>query len=427
MTSSPGSSRARAARVAQLVWCAEFVAGEEVFRFERSDFHSRYNNVRQIRASIDLGMQTSDIIVIGAGIAGISAAAELAADATVAVLEMEPQPGYHASGRSAAYFAAGYGKKIIRDITACCETFLRSPPDGFTEVELFRSRDCLFFGREDQAEKLAAMQRDNPRLQFLDSQAVCERVPVMSPDYVHGAMWDQKGGDLDVDALLQGFLRQLRRRGGQFFASHRVNGLERSGKLWTVTAGGQQFQAPIVVNAAGAWVEVVARMAGLGPLGFQPLRRTALTIDPPGGVDISDWPEMFEVDESFYFKPEAGQIMISPADETPSEPCDAQAEDIDVATGVYRFEQATGLDIRRVNHRWAGLRTFAPDRVFVAGFDPRDRGFFWLAGQGGYGVQSSPALARLTRFLVTGTAPEGEFSTMLNYIDDVAPDRLINL
>jgi D-arginine dehydrogenase len=166
-------------------------------------------------------------------------------------------------------------------------------------------------------------------------------------------------------------------------------------------------------------------MAGLESLGIEPLRRTALTIDPPDGVEIWNWPEMVDADEDFYFKPDAGQIMISPADETPSNPCDAQPEDLDVATGVYRFEQATGLEIRRVNHSWAGLRTFAPDRVFVAGFDPRSEGFFWLAGQGGYGVQSSPAMARLTRFLVTGIVPEGEFSTVMEYIDEVAPDRLI--
>lgn len=370
-------------------------------------------------------MQTADIIVIGAGIAGASAAAELAADASVTVLEAEAQAGYHASGRSAAYFAAAYGKKIIRDITGCCESFLIEPPDGFTEVQLLRPRDCMFFGRKDQVGKLKAMQEDNPRLQYIDAQAVCARVPVLSRDYIHGAVWDRKGGDLDVDAMLQGFLRQFRQRGGIFKTGHRVTGIEQSGDLWTVSAGSRQFQAPVVINAAGAWVERVAAMAGLGSLGIQPLRRTALTIDPPDGVDSRDWPEMVDADEDFYFKPDAGQIMISPADETPSEPCDAQPEEIDVATGVYRFEQATGLDIRRVNHSWAGLRTFAPDRIFVAGFDPRASGFFWLAGQGGYGVQSSAAMARLARYLVTGARPSEEFSVVLDYLNDVAPDRLI--
>ena len=370
-------------------------------------------------------IQTSDIIVIGAGIAGVSAAAELAADARVILLEMEPQAGYHASGRSAAYFAASYGKKVVREITACCEAFLRNPPDGFSEVELFRPRDAMFFGREDQAGKLDELLAENPRLQFVDARAVCERVPVFSPDYIHGAAWDTKGGDIDVDALLQGFLRQFRRRGGLYLASHCVSSLERAAGTWDVIAAGQHFQAPVLVNAAGAWVERVSALAGLEPLGIQPLRRTALTISAPEGLDIRDWPEMIDADEEFYFKPDAGQIMISPADETPSEPCDAQPEDLDVAMGVYRFEQATGLDIRRVNHSWAGLRTFAPDRVFVAGFDPRSEGFFWLAGQGGYGIQSSAAMAKLTHYLVTGAEPEGEFVAVKAFLDEVAPDRLL--
>jgi len=382
--------------------------------------------VRQIIAPLVQVMQTSDIIVIGGGIAGISAAAELAADASVTVLEMEPQPGYHASGRSAAYFAAAYGKKIIRDITGCCESFLRNPPAGFTEVELFHPRDCMFFGREDQLEKLQSMQQDNPRLEYVDRRAVCARVPVMSPEYIHGAMWDRMGGDIEVDALLQSFLRLFRRRGGVFRPAHCVTELEWSAGVWSVTAATEKFEAPVIINAAGAWVEKVAGMAGLDSLGIQPLRRTALTIDPPAQTDIRNWPEMVDADEDFYFKPDAGQLMISPADETPSEPCDAQPEELDIATGVYRFEQATGLDIRRVNHSWAGLRTFAPDRLFVAGFDPRSEGFCWLAGQGGFGVQSSPAMARLTRYLVTGTKPEGDFSTVLDYVVDVAPDRLID-
>lgn len=370
-------------------------------------------------------IQKADIIVLGGGIAGASAAAELATDARVVVLESEPQAGYHASGRSAAYFAASYGKKVVRDITACCESFLRNPPEGFSEVELFRARDCMFFGREDQAETLQAMQSDNPRLQWVDNATVCERVPVMLPDYIHSALWDTRGGDIEVDALLQGFLRQFRRRGGIFLANQQACALERKGGRWLVKTQSDQFEAPVIINAAGAWVEKVSAMAGLAPIGIQPLRRTALTISPPEGVDIRDWPEMVDADEDFYFKPDAGQILVSPADETPTEPCDAQPEDLDVATGVYRFELATGLDIQRVNHSWAGLRTFSPDRVFVAGFDPRTEGFFWLAGQGGYGVQSSAAMARLARYLITGAEPEENFLVVKEFIDEVAPDRLI--
>jgi D-arginine dehydrogenase len=370
-------------------------------------------------------MAGADVVVIGAGIAGASAAAELAADARVVLLEMEAQPGYHATGRSAAYFAAAYGKKAVRDFTACCEAFFSSPPAGFSEVPLMRPRDCVFFGRADQAASLQAMRDDNPSLQLLDAEALRRRVPVFAPGYLQGALREPRGGDLDVGALLQGYLRLLRARGGQVRTARQVSGLHRSAGSWQVTAAGETFPAPVVVNAAGAWADRVAALAGLAPLGIRPLRRTALTVDPPAGVDITDWPNLIDADEAFYFKPEAGHILISPADETPSEPCDAQPDDIDVAIGVDRFEQATGLDVRRVRSSWAGLRSFAPDRVFVAGFDPRAAGFFWLAGQGGYGIQSAPALAELTRCLVNGSEPHPEYAAILPHVDAVAPDRLL--
>lgn len=370
-------------------------------------------------------MESTDIIVIGAGIAGVSAAAELASGAGVILLEMEPQPGYHASGRSAAYFATSYGHPLVQAITASCEAFMRKPPTGFTDAELLHPRDTIWFGRKDQAGSLAAMQEANPRLEFIGEEAIRERVPVFAPAYLHGGLWDSRGGDLDVDALLQGYLRLLRRRGGRILTGHEVNGIERRGGRWSVSAAGETFSAPVVVNAAGGWVEKVASMAGLTPLGLKPLRRTALTVDPPPGVEIAGWPEMVDIDEDFYFKPDAGLIMISPADETPTRPVDARPEEIDVAMGVYRFEQATGLDIRQVRASWAGMRTFAPDRLFVAGYDPRAEGFFWLAGQGGYGVQTAPAMAQLARYLVSGTEPEGDFSAVLDFVEKISPRRLV--
>ena len=370
-------------------------------------------------------MIRSDIVVIGAGIAGASAAAELAAQASVTLLEMEAQAGFHATGRSAAYFAAAYGKRVVRELTGACEAFFSRPPRGFSDVALIKPRDCLFFGRADQLGSLRAMQRDNPALQFLDAEAVRQRVPVFAEGYLHGALREPRGGDLDVDALLQAYLRLFRRRGGTLLGGHRVTALQARPDGWSVTANGTELRAAVVVNAAGAWADHVAGLAGLAGLGITPMRRTALTVEPPAGVDIRDWPNMIDADEAFYFKPEAGHILISPADETPSEPCDAQPEDYDVALGVDRFERATGLDIRRVRHTWAGLRTFAPDRVFVAGFDPRSPRFFWLAGQGGYGIQSAPAMAQLTRYLVQGAAPDPAFAGVIEHVAAVAPDRLL--
>lgn len=370
-------------------------------------------------------MQSADIIVIGAGIAGVSAAAEMAADSRVVMVDMEQQPGYHASGRSAAYYATSYGKPLVQDITRSCESFFLNPPAGFTEVELLRPRDCMFFARPDQAASLEAMRAANERLEFLDEKAVRERVPVFRPGYLAGALHDRQGGDLDVDALLQGYLRLFRKRGGGFFNNHEVTAIVKSSNHWQVTAGGQVFEAPVVVNAAGGWADRMARLAGLEVFGVEPYRRTALTVEAPAGVEIEHWPEMVDVDEQFYFKPDAGLILISPADETPTPPVDAQPDEFDVAMGVYRFEQATGLDIRQVRASWAGLRTFAPDRLFVTGFDPRAEGFFWLAGQGGYGVQSAPAMAKMTAFLVTGAEPEGEFGVVRDYVQDVSPVRFL--
>ena len=367
----------------------------------------------------------ADIIVIGAGIAGVSAASELAATARVVVLEREPQPGYHATGRSAAFFVVSYGNAAVRAITAASEPFYRSPPPGFTEIPLLRPRPCIFFGRPDQREALLSFHNEVPSLQSLTPEQVRERVPVILPGYLEGGLLDITGGDLDVDAILQGFLRRLRERGGKLYAGREVRGLSRSNGLWKVATGDETLTAPLVVNAAGAWVDVIARLAGLGALGLQPKRRTAMLIDAPEGRDITDWPLMVNVQEEFYFKPDAGALLLSPADETPSPPCDAQPEDLDVALAVDRLETATGLEISRVTHRWAGLRTFAPDKTFVVGFDPRAEGFFWLAGQGGYGVQTSPGMAKLAAALITGSSPLEQAGVGDDLVRQLAPGRLL--
>lgn len=369
---------------------------------------------------------SADIIVIGAGIAGVSAASELAATARVIVLEREPRPGYHATGRSAAFFVVSYGNAAVRAITVASEPFYRSPPRGFTDVPLLSPRPCIFFGRPDQREALLSFHAEVPSLQSLTPEQVRQRVPIILPGYLEGGLLDITGGDLDVDAILQGFLRRLRARGGKLYSGREVRGLSRSNGLWKAVTGDETLTAPVVVNAAGAWVDEIARLAGLEPLGLQPKRRTAMLFDPPEGRDISDWPLMVDVDEEFYFKPDAGALLLSPADETPSPPCDAQPEELDVALAVDRFETATGLEVSRVTHRWAGLRTFAPDKTFVVGFDPRTEGFFWLAGQGGYGVQTSPGMARLAAALLTGSSPLEQAGIGDDLVRRLSPGRLDN-
>lgn len=369
--------------------------------------------------------QDADIIVIGAGIAGASAAAALARSASVIMLEMESQPGYHSTGRSAAYFAPAYGNAVVRAFTRASEAFYMQPPAGFAEVPLVRPRSAMFIATEEQRPALAAMHNEVAGLQNLDTAAACARVPILSPDYLSAALEDCSGGDMDVDAILQGYLRSFRRRGGVLQKQHRASQLRFAGGVWQVDTEDRVLRAPTVVNAAGAWADGVALSAGLGALGMTPMRRTALLVAAPAEVSIEDWPLVVDADESFYFKPDAGQLLLSPADETPTSPGDAQPEELDVAIAVDRFMRATNMDVRRVSHSWAGLRTFSPDRTFVVGYDPRAQGFFWLAGQGGYGVQSAPGIAELAQYLITGDTPDTGTAGITNYADAVAPDRLI--
>jgi D-arginine dehydrogenase len=373
-----------------------------------------------------------DIVVVGAGIAGSSAAAELAENTNVLLLDMEAQPGFHATGRSAAFFAPSYGNAIVRGITAASEHFYRKPPRGFTEVELIHSRDAVFIAREDQLAQLKEMEKEIPLLKPLSIIDACAQVPILNREYVVAGLRDNLGGDLDVDAILQGYLRLFRKRGGQLLCKQKVKSLHYSSGVWTLKTDGQSISAPILVNAAGAWADVIAELAGVTKLGLQPMKRTAVLIDPnqsndsAQNIDISQWPLVVDVDEQFYFKPDAGQILVSPADETPCDPCDAQPDEMDIAIAIDRFEKATSLNIKRVNRSWSGLRTFAPDRNFVVGFDPRLSNFFWLAGQGGYGVQTAPGLAQLTNSVITGAKLTKQYSPVLNYQNELAPDRLLD-
>jgi D-arginine dehydrogenase len=370
--------------------------------------------------------EVADILVIGAGIAGSSVAAELAARANVILLERESQPGYHATGRSAAFFEPGYGNSVARGMTALSEAFFRRPPEDFTDVELIRPRDCLFVARQDQLDALESQLLENPALERISAAEARAAMPLLAADYVAAALKQGGGGDLDVDAILQGYLRLFRRRGGVLQTDTEVVAIERCGGNWEVETSRETFRAPLLVNAGGAWADEIATLAGPGALGLQPLRRTALLIDVPGDLDGGDWAMVGDIEETFYFKPDAGQLLISPADETPAPASDAGPEELDVALAVDRFERVTGTRVQRVNHRWAGLRTFAPDRSFVVGFDPRAAGFFWLAGQGGYGVQSAPALSQLACALITGSEPAAAGSELMHYAGQVSPQRLID-
>ncbi|QRF63369.1 FAD-binding oxidoreductase [Variovorax paradoxus] len=343
-----------------------------------------------------------DFIVIGAGIAGASAAAHLAAQGAVLLVEAEDHPGYHSTGRSAALISETYGSAAVRRLTSASRSFLFEPPAGFAANPLVTPRETLYFGTVDQLDLLERFRQDPDvagRTVMLSASQAHERVPAFRGDYLGGAVLETGSADIDVDALHQGFLRQARAQGAEMLTGARIEELSHVDGRWQLITRQGRFSAPVVVNAAGAWGDEVARSAGVAPLGLQPKRRTAALIEVPGGLDAARWPAAIAIDESFYFKPDAGLLLISPADETDSPPCDAQPEELDVAIAVDRFEQATSAQVRRVSHSWAGLRVFSQDRTPVAGFDSVAEGFFWLVGQGGYGIQTAVALGRLTATL----------------------------
>jgi D-arginine dehydrogenase len=344
-----------------------------------------------------------DVIVLGAGMAGASLAAELAPHRRVLLLEVEDQPGRHATGRSAAMFFESYGNPTVRALTRASRGFLERPPEGFAQVPLMRPRDALFVADTQGLARLEAMLDAvdaAPSLRRLDVAAAIARVPILRPDRVAGAALDDSGCDMDVAAIHQAYLRLARRAGAAVALGAAQVTLARASGQWVARSRAGEFSAPVIVNATGAWADAVARQAGVPGVGLQPMRRTAVTIAAPAGHAIRDWPLTIDIDETVYFKPDAGQLLLSPANEDPMDPCDVAPEELDVALAVDRFERLTDMRVQRIHHRWAGLRSFVADRSPVAGFDAQADGFFWLAGQGGYGIQMAPALARAAAALV---------------------------
>ncbi|MGL5838209.1 MAG: NAD(P)/FAD-dependent oxidoreductase [Sphingorhabdus sp.] len=365
-------------------------------------------------------MMQSDVIVIGGGIGGLSIAAELAKMQTVTLLETEAALGTHATGRSGASFGRSYGNANILKLNELSHPFFSTPPEGFSESPLLSPRPWLIVAREDQQEAAASWRDRQTGLSEIDGrEAAALTSNLLLPEYAACAFVDKSCGDIDVHGLMEGYRRLLRSADGTVEVKAGVRQLERRGGLWHAMTDFGTFAAPVVVNAAGAWADDITALIGIEPLGLVPYRRSAALVDPPEGLDIAPLPLILDCEESFYFKPDAGKLMISPADETPSVACDAQPEEIDIAYAVHHYEQATGNPVRTVSHKWAGLRTFAPDRTPVLGPDPRCEGLFWLAGQGGYGLQIAPALAKIGAALIAGESYYPELE------EAMAPARLL--
>jgi D-arginine dehydrogenase len=336
------------------------------------------------------------LAIIGGGIAGISCGARAAADFQVTVLEAELQPGYHSSGRSAAVYIEPYMNEVVHALSRQSAEHHRR--QGARPVADITVADAAHGAALDAF--LDTWGPLCPDLREVPAAEVLARVPILNPQRVHRAVLDPNALALDVHGLLDGFRRELLAAGGSIIPHAPVNRLERCGDGWRVAHPGGRVEADVVVNAAGAWSDQVARLAGLKPLGLTPLRRTACLVDLER--DVRDWPLIHRVQGGLYFKPEAGMLMVSLADETPCAPCDAQPEELDLAVAVERFQELTHARVKRLVRTWAGLRTFLPDRMPAVGYDPQEPGFFWLVGQGGSGVQTAPALSRVAADLLAG-------------------------
>ena len=373
-------------------------------------------------------MRAEAIIVIGAGIAGASAAYELAKVAPVIILERESQPGYHTTGRSAAVFSEIYGNATIRAVTIRSRDFFSSPPTGFAEHPLWSPRPTLMVARADQMERLRLAYEEwarlVPTIQLLEGDSARSAAPMLKPDYVAGAVIDAGASDLDVNEIHRGFLRGAAQGGAKLVCNAEVSALSRENDCWRVQTNAGEFTAGVVVNASGAWGDIIGALAGGHAMGLVPKRRTAVLFDPVPTADVRGWPIIIDADEQFYFKPDAGKLLGSPADETASPPCDAQPEELDVAIAIDRIEQAANFRVQRVLRKWAGLRSFVADKSPVVGFDLELPGFFWLVAQGGYGIQTAPSLARIAAALACGSEIPEDLRQMGVTAEDLSPARL---
>jgi D-arginine dehydrogenase len=347
-----------------------------------------------------------DFLVIGSGIAAASIGNFLAPHGRVKLLERESQPGYHSTGRSAALFLASYGTEQVRALTLASRAFLDQPPEGFADMPILSPRGALFVATPEQADLLdehcALLRSMSPQSRQLSRDQALAMVPVLRGELLLGGAYEPDASDIDVHALHQGYLKGLRRHGGELVCDAEVTHIEREDPGWRVSAGGREHRAPVLINAAGAWCDHIAQLAGVRPIGLVPKRRSAFIFAPPPGMDVARWPSVVGADESWYVKPDAGLLLGSPANADPVTPQDVQPEELDIALGIHRIESMTTLQIRRPTRTWAGLRSFVADGDMVGGFDTDAPGFFWVAAQGGYGIQTSAAMGQACAALVRG-------------------------
>ena len=369
------------------------------------------------------------VLIVGAGIAGASLAAQLAqAGRRVTLLEREAQPGYHSTGRSAAMFMESYGPPGVRALTRAGRAFYLQPPEGFADAPILSPRRALFVATAQQRASLSALgdtlAAAGTHLTLLNQELLALAAPALKADLFAEALLDEQGFDINVHALHQGYLRRARQQGAELRLGTTVLSATQNGAGWRVAlSDGSSWHGEVIVNAAGAWADEVAALCGVAPIGIEPRRRSAFTFNPPQGADVRDWAMVCDVDEEWYYKPDAGQLLGSPANADPVPPHDVQPEEFDIALGIHRLQEATTFEIRRPTATWAGLRSFAPDGEIVIGFDDAAPGFFWLAAQGGYGIQSAAGASRLAASLIDATPLPDELLRHGVEASVVAPGR----
>ncbi len=352
-----------------------------------------------------------DIVIIGAGIAGVGLAAALGPGPKVAILEQEARHGYHSTGRSAAIYIRNYGNDVIRALNAASAPLFEQGDASLFPHPLLTPRGVLNVADEEGLARHEAMLEGSHGMEILTREQALAMVPALRPEKLAAAAYERDAQDMDVSALHEGWLRKARANGATLMVGTPMLSAMREGGRWRIETSVGELTATILVDAAGAWADDVATRAGIAPLGLQPMRRSIAVIPAPEAYDIAGWPLIADSAEGWYAKPDAGRLYVSPAEEIPVDPHDAYVDDMVLAEGLWRFEQAVDVPVTRVERSWAGLRTFAPDRTPVVGFG--GDGFFWLAGQGGYGIQTSPALSALATALVKGETPPDGLKALL--------------
>ena len=361
-----------------------------------------------------------DVAIIGAGIAGVGVAAAISGDLSCVVLEQEERPAYHSTGRSAALFLRNYGNTVIRTLTAASAPIYEARDTTLFPNPLLTPRGLLMVANEDGRASLAESLASAVTMREISIGEAVSRVPILNRDWLVAAAYDADGQDIDVAALHEGFLKKARANGASIVCRAPVARAERKDGVWLVETPAARIRARTLVNAAGAWADRVAATAGVAPIGLQPLRRSMAVLPSPEGFDTRNWPAFEDARETWYCKSDGGRFFVSPADEDPVDPHDAFADDMVLAEGLHRYEQAVTTPVTRVERSWAGLRTFAPDRTPVVGFDRTAEGFFWLAGQGGYGIQTAPALSKLASDIIRGLAPAADVESA---VEALSPNR----